>query len=85
MKKNIDITVDILEGICKKIDKDKLYDAIAKLNPPEQDLIYKLYLNKNFMTQAKYAKILGITENAVQKRMAKIKTKLKKLLQLHTH
>ena len=84
-EKNIDITVDILEGICKKFDKDKLYDAIAKLKPHEQDLIYRLYLNKNFMTQAKYAKILGITKNAVQKRMAKIKTKLKKLLQLYAY
>ena len=84
-ERNSDITVDILGDVCRNFDKDKLYSAIAKLKPHEKDLIYKLYLSKNFMTQAEYAKILGITENAVQKRTSKIKAKLKKLLQLHTY
>lgn len=84
-EKITDITVDILGDVCRNFDKGKLYSAIAKMKPHEKDLIYKLYLSKNFMTQAEYAKILGITENAVQKRTAKIKAKLKKLLQLHTY
>ena len=45
-ERNSDITVDILGDVCRSFDKDKLYDAIAKLKPQEKELIHKLYLNK---------------------------------------
>ncbi len=77
--KSMDITADILGDVCRNLDKDKLYDAIAKLKSEEQELIHKLYLNEHPMTQAKYAEMLGVTENAVRKRLTKIKIKLKKL------
>ena len=70
----------VSEQVFKNFDKDKLYTAISKLKPAEQELLYYLFLKKNFITQAAYAKILGITENAVQLRLAKIKKKLKKIL-----
>ena len=79
-ERNANITVDIFGNVCRSLDKDKLYDAIAKLKPYEQELIHKLYLDSNPITHAEYAKILGITENVVRKHIAKIKTKLKKLL-----
>ena len=73
----VDKNVDIENDFLRRNDVDKLYEAISKLKPSEQDLIHKLYLSKNPMTQAEYAKTLGITENAVRKRIAKIKRILK--------
>lgn len=32
-EKNADIPVDILGDVCRNLDKDKLYGAIAKLKP----------------------------------------------------
>lgn len=75
---NTDANVDVYEDVIKNLDRDRLYYAIQKLKPHEQDLIHKLYLDKQNMTQAEYAKIVGITENAVRKRVAKIKIRLKK-------
>ena len=73
----VDKNVNIENDFLRRSDVDKLYNAISKLKPSEQDLIHKLYLSKNPMTQAEYAKTLGITENAVQLRLSKIKRKLK--------
>ncbi len=81
-ERTTDITTDVFEDVLKNLDKDKLYDAIAELKPQEQELIHKLYLDSNLMTQTRYAEILGITENAVQLRLAKIKKKLKLMIQL---
>ena len=77
---NTDESSDVYEEVLKKLDKDKLYSAISKLKPSEQELIYKLYLDKKPIVQLEYAQILGITENAVQLRLAKIKKKLKSLM-----
>ena len=71
----VDEGINIEENFSQKLEMDKLYAAISKLKPSEQELIHKLYLDKQPMTQAEYAKITGITENAVRKRVAKIKTK----------
>ena len=81
--KSMDATTDILGDVCRNLDKDKLYAAIAKLKPQEQELIHKLYLDRNPMTQAKYSEMLGITENAVRKRLSKIKIKLQQLLRVY--
>ena len=76
----IDHSINIEEECIKKSSVEKLHNAIKKLRPQEQELIYKLYLNKHPITQSQYANLLGITENAVQKRATKIRNKLKKLL-----
>ncbi len=79
-----DESIDIEKDILQKFERDKLYDAMSKLKPSEQELIHKLYLDKHPMTQAEYAKILGITENAVKQRVKWLRNKLKKLLSTHT-
>ena len=56
-----DINVNIEDAFLRRSDVDKLYDAISKLKPSEQKLIHKLYLSKNPMTQAKYAKSVNIS------------------------
>ena len=79
-KRSIAINTDVYSQTLKNLDKDKLYDAIAKLKPQEQELLRNLYLSDKLMTQKQYADILEITENAVRKRLAKIRIKLKKLI-----
>ena len=73
----VDKNVNIEDDFLRRSDVDKLYNAISKLKPSERELIHKLYLSRSPMTQAEYAKTLGITENAVQLRLSKIKRKLK--------
>lgn len=76
-------TANIFGDICRNFNNSKVYDAIAKLKPQEQELIHKLYLDRNPMTQAQYSEMLGITENAVRKRLSKIKIKLQQLLRIY--
>lgn len=79
-KQSIATNTDVYSQTLKNLDKDKLYAAIAKLKPQEQELLRNLYLSDKPMTQKRCADILGITENAVRKRLAKIRLKLKKSL-----
>ena len=79
-----DESINIEEEFLKQNDVDKLHKAISKLKPSEQEIIHKLYLDKHPMTQAEYAKILGITEKAVKQRVKWLRNKLKKLLSTHT-
>ena len=79
-KQSIATNTDVYSQTLKNLDKDKLYAAIAKLKPQEQELLRNLYLSDKPMTQKQYASVLGITENAVRKRLAKIRLKLKKLI-----
>lgn len=80
----VDENVNIEEEFLKQNDVDKLHKVISKLKPSEQEIIHKLYLDKHPMTQDEYAKILGITENAVKQRVKWLRNKLKKLLSTHT-
>lgn len=77
---NIDANADVYEDVIKSLDRDRLYYAIQKLKPHEQELIHKLYLDENSISQAEYARILGVTENAIKQRAKWLKNKLKKLL-----
>ena len=79
-EKNADITVDILGDVCRNLDKDKLYDAIAKLKPQEQEIIYNLYLCHNPISQIELAKIKNISIGSIKMQIHRIKNKLKKLL-----
>lgn len=79
-KKIADMTADVLEDVLKKLDIDKLYDAIAKLKPQEQELIHKLYLDNNSITQQQYANYIGIKTKSVQEKSRRIRRKLKVLI-----
>ncbi len=76
----IDKNVNIENDFLRRSDVDKLYNAISKLKPSEQELLHKLYLSKNPITQKQYAKMIGVTENAVKQKIKYLKNKLKKLL-----
>lgn len=76
-----DESIDIEKDILQKFDIDKLYDAIYKLKPSEQELIHKLYLDKHRMAPAQYAEYLKIQEKSVQEKSRRIRRKLEKLLE----
>ncbi len=75
-----DESIDIEKDILQKFDMDRLYDAISKLKPSEQELIHKLYLDKQVMAQAEYARRKNVSEVAIWKKVQRIKDKLKKLM-----
>ncbi len=79
-EKNVDTTTDVFENVSKNLDKDKLYIAIAKLKPNEQELMYKLYLNNFPMTQAEYSKKLNVSHAVLRKRTERIRKKLSNIL-----
>lgn len=76
----VDKNVNIEDDFLRRSDVDKLYEAISKITPSEQNLIHKLYLSKNPITQKQYAKMIGVTENAVKQKIKWLRNKLKKLL-----
>lgn len=66
----------IENSVFKKIEKDKLRKAISKLKPKEQDLLYKLYLNKNTISCEEYAFKHNISSSTVRKRAERIRKEL---------
>jgi DNA-directed RNA polymerase specialized sigma24 family protein len=78
--KNADLSTDVCEEVFKTFEKDRLYDAISKLKLSEQNLIQKLYLCKNPISQAEYAKNLGIHEKSMQEKSRRVRRKLEKML-----
>lgn len=73
----IDKSINIDELILKNSKVDKLYEAISKLKPAEQELIHKLYLDKHPMTQVEYAKSHNIQYTTLRKRIERLRQKLK--------
>ena len=73
----VDKNVNIEDDFFRRNDADKLYNAISKLKPSEQELLHKLYLSKNPMTQAEYAKSHNISYTTLRKRIERLKEKLK--------
>lgn len=80
----VDENVNIEEEFLKQNDVDKLHKAISKLKSSEQELIHKLYLSKNSMTQAEYAKGHNISYTTLRKRLERLRQKLKSTIQ-HQH
>lgn len=75
----IDDGVDIAAQVESKIMSDKLKQAILTLPDDEQLLIYGHYYAD--IPETKLAPLYGISQQAVSKRIGKIRAKLKKLLE----
>ncbi len=73
----IDKNVNIEEDFLKRVEVDKLYEAILKLKPSEQELIHKLYLDKQTMTLTEYATSNNISYTTLRKRLERLRKKLK--------
>lgn len=77
---NIDVNMDVYEDVIKSLDRDRLYYAIQKLKPKEQELLHNLYLCKNPISQIELAKIKNVSVGSIKMQLQRIKAKLKKLL-----
>ena len=77
---NKDKTANIYGQVLKQLTKDKLYSAISKLKPAEQDLVREIYLAKKAISQEDYAKKLNVPSATIRKRVERIRKKLEKLL-----
>ncbi len=75
----IDNSMDIAAQVENKIMTDKLKQAIHTLTDDEQLLIYRHYYAE--IPETELAPLYGISQQAISKRIGKIRAKLKKLLE----
>lgn len=79
-KQSIATNTDVYSQTLKNLDKDKLYAAISKLSPNEQDFIKKVFLQNRPVTYTEYAKSIGVKVDTLYQKMWRIKKKLIHLL-----
>ena len=70
---------DVCDTVVESIMTDKLRKAILKLTDEEQLLIYRHYYAD--IPGTELAEIYGVSQQAISKRIAKIRAKLKNLLE----
>ena len=70
---------DVCDTVVESIMTDKLKEAILKLTDEEQLLIYRNYYAD--IPGTELAEIYGVSQQAISKRIAKIRVKLKNLLE----
>ena len=70
---------DVCDTVVESIMTDKLKEAILKLTDGEQLLIYRHYYAD--IPGTELAEIYGVSQQAISKRIAKIRVKLKNLLE----
>ena len=70
---------DVCDTVVESIITDKLKEAILKLTDEEQLLIYRHYYAD--IPGTELAEIYGVSQQAISKRIAKIRVKLKNLLE----
>lgn len=70
---------DVCDTVEESIMTDKLRKAILKLTDEEQLLIYRYYYAD--IPGTELAEIYGVSQQAISKRIAKIRAKLKNLLE----
>ena len=70
---------DVCDTVVESIMTDKLRKAILKLTDEEQLLIYRHYYAG--ISGTDLAEIYGVSQQAISKRIAKIRAKLKNLLE----
>ena len=74
------LIVSVEEMLIDKIEKEELHKAIKKLTKEEQELIYFHYFENRSETDL--AKAYGISQQAISKKIRKIREKIKKLLKI---
>ena len=71
---------DTETDVQRQLDVENLRKAVQKLKPDEQELVHKLYLDEPVVSQAEYAKEIGVDAATMRKRAERVREKLKKLL-----
>ena len=74
------LIVSVEEMLIDKIEKEELHKAIKKLTKEEQELIYFHYFENRSETDL--AKAYGISQQAISKKIRKIREKIKNLLKI---
>ena len=77
----VDMTSDVLDKVLENFYKENIYPVISQLNPDEQELIHKLYLNTQPMTPEQYANCVDLKIEEVEERLSLIRKKLKILME----
>lgn len=77
---SVDVEDDVFSAIKSEQTSSLVHKAILQLKPQQRDLIYAIYLSKNPMTQAEYAKVLGVAESSVQQNARRARAKLKDII-----
>ena len=77
----VDMTSDVLDKVLENFYKENIYQVISQLNPDEQELIHKLYLNTQPMTPEQYANCVDLKIEEVEERLSLIRKKLKILME----
>jgi FixJ family two-component response regulator len=62
------------------MDLQALHEALKNLTPKEYDLIYKLYLSPNPMTERQISALAGIPQQTINCRRQAVLRKLRKFL-----
>ena len=73
-------TDDLSEIINKNIMLEKLRQSISKLNADERNLIYQHYFDE--ISEIKLGEIYGVSQQAISKRIKKIRIKIKNLMKI---
>ena len=75
----IDDSVDVAARAENKIMMDKLKQAVLTLTDDEQLLLYRHYYAE--ISETELASLYGISQQAISKRISKIRAKLKKIIE----
>ena len=76
---NVDEAVDISESVVHAVMADRLKTALSLLSDSEQALVKAIFYEE--LSEREVGLRLGITQSVVNKRKAKILTKLRKMLE----
>lgn len=77
----VDMTSYVLDKVLENFYKENIYQVISQLNPDEQELIHKLYLNTQPMTPEQYANCVDLKIEELEERLSLIRKKLKILME----
>lgn len=74
------LAMNLEDSLIEKMEKEELHKAIKKLTKEERKLVYFHYFENRSETEL--AKIYGISQQAISKKIRKIREKIKNLLKI---
>ena len=74
------LTVNLEDDLIDKFEREELHKAIKKLPKEEQNLIFQHYFENRSETEL--AGIYGVSQQAISKKIKKIREKIKKILKI---
>lgn len=78
---NANVEYKVLSDLESEATKEIVQGVLLELKSQQRDLIYKLYLSENPLSQAEYAEELGIEESSISQKAWRARTKIKKIIE----